>query len=448
MDLSSRRSLGTVFIVLLVALLVCQGIRIGLEHAAQRFLKEATATVDQAETDLQAATTELKAAREKHLAVYLEKFSPTQAISELQAARDSIAKAKSTRRPSMKTRFAREAVVHSQKVKAGYAGWHEEIAFLDQALANYQGEPGKLAAMVKQLEADVKAFERMGYFTVHFAPARKTNASAHDNHDKAISLVGRKLQQGLPDYRAIYVSCLEGERLCTEARKLASAVPEMKGTNDRRIADFPSCISIVEGRYNRAQFVAGQLERYPKYRMSVQVQSAYEQMSTANDEWNTAKALNEMKVQRFVEAKNSLDRANQIADNALEVFGRAEDRWTQMQNAIAGIPGQRSAARSAINRARSYASQWSENSQSEAESLISEAEDQFNLGQANEGSDPISSVSYFAQAKDLGDKAHNAVDDVDHTPPPSSSNWGSGSGGGGGSIGGGGFGGSDYGGGG
>lgn len=445
MDLSSRRSLGTVFIVLLIALLVFQGIRIGIQHAAQRNLKAAIATVAKAEADLEAATIELEIVRMKHLAVYLEKFTSVQADTELSAARDSIKKATSARRAGVKTKFAKEAIAHSQKVKAGYAGWHEEIVFLDQALANYQSEPSKLAAMTKQLENDIKVFEGQGYFTSHFALARKTNVSAHDNFDKATSLAGRKFQQNFPDYRTIYIACLEGERLNNEARKLAIAVPDLRGDNDRRIADFPSRLSLVSSRYNRAQFVANQMERYPKYRMSVEVLTAYDRTSTANDEWNTAKVYNTMKVQKFVEAKNNLDQANQIVDSTLGVFNRAEERWTQIQNAINGIPGQRSAARSSIDRARSYASQWSENSQASAQGLISQAEVQFNMGQADENSDPIESISSYQRSKSLGDQAYDAVDDVDHTPPPST-DWDSGSGGG--SSGGGGIGGSDYGGGG
>lgn len=422
----SRRNLGTILVVLVVVLVLCQGIRMSMQHTAMRNLNEAKTAVEKAESSFRAANTELVNARRMHFAVYLEKFTSDQPEAELLAAKELIEKAAMAKKPAIRTKFAQEAVTRSRQVRSGYEGWHDEFALLDQALAGYQSEPSKLQAYIDQLAADIRALEKQGYFSQQFVGANNAKALAVKNHDTAISLSATKFQKNLPDYRSVFIACLEGERLAGEGRKLMSAVPDLDRDNQRRISEFGSRVSLVLGRYNRALFAAGQLERYPHYQILGSVRQSYGQMDSANNWLAWAKSNNAMSTQKFSEAKENLDRANELVDNALLVFSQAETNWTRIQNANAGIPDQRTAARSSINRASSYASQWSQNSQSRAKSLISQAESQFQTGQDNENSDPIISIDAYQGANSLGNQAYSAVDDVDHTPSPSSSDYSSG----------------------
>lgn len=416
----SRRNLGTLFWVLLIALIALQTARVHTAHVALRNLKDASAAVAAVETEYQASVRELTEARQRHLVSYLAGYSTDKADTELASAKEAIAQASSAKKPRLRNHFAKTALQHARAVKSN-AGWHDEIVFLDRALSSYRDEPSKLMALSVQLESGIKAFEAQGYFSSHFEKARKTNALARGNHDKAMGLLSVKFERNSPDYRSIYVACLEGERLCNDARTEMQVAPDTNRENAERIASFGSRLSLVNSRYARAAKVARELNNYPKYRMSDQIAQSYGQLDNASQLWAEARRFNSMQSQRFAEAKGALDRANAMVDQVLGDFDRAENNWATVQNAIRGIPDQRKAARSSIDRASSYASQWSENDQSETRDLINRAETQFRSGLNNQDSDPPAAIAAFSNASSLGNQAYDAVDDVDHTT--SSSSW-------------------------
>lgn len=457
--LSNRRGLAAILVIAIVAFLICQTVRMGMQWSADSELKHARSTVAVAKDNFAKVTHELEVAEVQHLAVYLVGMSVKEPLAAITKAEKLITQATKARQPAKKSQLAKDAERQCDKTKGGFEGWHNELVFLDDALAKYQTEPDQLAQVSKNLRISLALLEGQGYFATHFVASRQAIDLAESNRQKALKLTKIIFKEGRPDYRAIYATCLEGERIIGGGERIANGVVELRAQNNARIGNGPEKISLANSRYNTAIFAATQLERYPRYSLIDSVRQTRGWVLLAGILLDQAKSQNSMQMQQFADAKVRLDNAYSNIENALAVFTEAESKWSRVRTAVTGIPSRRSGARSAIDQARSYMTQWSQNSQHGAESLLLQAETRYRSGQYSETADPIQSLADYQSARELGNQAHSAVDDVDHTPPPqnnssddsSTSYGGSGSGGsysyGGGSGGSSGSGGSDYGGG-
>jgi hypothetical protein len=235
-----------------------------------------------------------------------------------------------------------------------------------------------------------------------------------------------------PDYLQVYQTCLNGEQVAASAKQLAESVPGSRKSNEANIGRLNTGVTNLKMRYNDALVAGVSLEPYAPYRILDQVELANKQLDSALTQIRSAQDQNSMRVQQFLGAAELLGTVDRQLSATDLLFNNAVQKWETVSAAKAQIPGAKASASTAIASAISHKNSYSENSQSTAESYISQAQSAMRSGNSYATVDPPKGLSYYHQAKNYADQAYSAVDtsDNDYHSSSSSSDWSGSSGGG------------------
>ncbi len=435
-----RKTWMVLAIIFVVLALITQITRYSMMASAQRDVDEITIQLRQAEKNLDQLQSQLKAAKKKHLAIYLKDFSYKGVDDSLKKAAELVDKANKADDPNSRREMARRAERLIFFVRPALADRSAYLKLLDAALENYKEAPNKVAKSCAQVNDYIGKLEHEGYFSQHFSePLRLITVSM--NLRKQAWEVSMLLLDGQhPDYLKVFVLCQDGERRVAEARQLTQAVPATRMNNAKRLEDLSGNIAKVRQLYNSARAAAINLERYPKYRSLQTVDQAKLGFPPIEALGQSAEQQNSMVKQEFTLAAQTLSSAESKLSGIEQTFSTSIEHWEKIQTAIAYIPYARNQAESAINKANDYIESYSYNSQGDAEDLLDQARQHRNEGDGLRYSDPPESYDAYEKAERLANQAYDAVntssrhsssDDASYRPGGGSSPTGGGYGGGG-----------------
>ncbi|MGV3719458.1 MAG: hypothetical protein ACO1SX_01000 [Actinomycetota bacterium] len=434
----ASRSALTLAVFILFGVSSCSaGFRALIAADARKQVTAAEASVRGSSATLRQATGALEQARRVHLPLYLKGLGFTAQERSLQQAETLLQQARASRHPDRQVELVRRA---SREIGSLSAPLQESSAYLrrlDTALQRYQPETTGLRAGVDDTLAYLAKLEAEGYFPAHFANCRTLLQSAKERHRQAVALTKLPVHDGRPDYVKVYDTCLTGQTHSQQARQQAEAVPALRRTNGRRVAESRAALEQSRGRYGEARMAALYLEAYPAYRCISRVEAAKEKLALQDDALWEAAAENGMARQRFAEAAQRLSRLEGAITAANAAYRSAVENRDRITRALREIPSAERSALSEIGSAESRVRSYSYNSQSRAKSLISDAENAVSRGRFLRSGDPPASLEAFHRARQLADDAYSAVDTSSRDTGGSSSSGGS-SGFGGGGFGGGG----------
>lgn len=439
------RWLITLVVVALVMALSIHMARYVRMVSARRDVSIAVSRLDMASDNLQKLQVALDQAKQKHLKVYLEDFSYKDAESYIKTAKRNLKIAQESPYSSTKTRHANIAARFAKLCGRTIKSRGEYLTLLDEALKKYKIAPEKLRGLSGEVKAYIYELETGGYFPRNFEESKRLIAISDTKDKSAYWLLAQKFEGDSPDYLKIWLICREGTGLADEAWNKAREIPILRARNIARLVKLPVDIATARGDYRRARSAANELERFPRYSMGIEVEEAVRDLDLIVPMIDIAKQQNSMEVQDFTLASKTLGKAEMKLKADVEVFNEAVDTWQNVRVALENLNSSRSAAVTAQNEAQDEIDSYSRNSQSEAESLLSQSKSKLDDGDLSRHSDPIAANQAFEEAKSLADQAKDAVDTSSHDTYSSndggSNNSGGSNYGGGGSSGGGNYGG-------
>jgi len=404
---------------LLSLVLILQFVKMGQQLAFERDLKVANQRLTQVKSDVQTAKASLEKVKSNHLTQYTRDISFDSVDQIVKGVEEICQKAPKEK----KMRDKRMALV---SINARLSNISQKIGFntdyfnqLDTAKANYVQEVGNLGSALETFRVYIATQVKAGFFERHFTEANALAKDAGNLRVKAMTTQKTIIEKNLPDYLLIYQTSLEGKRLADNALATAKAVPARFESNNQRIGSIPGRIQAAQLRYAEARAAADWLEDYPNYRCLAAVVAAGARITSVNTYLETARQQNTMMEQNFSGAAETLATAENLLTGYQSTFNAAINDRQKVQSAKNSLYNARNEAQNTINNAQSHINSYTENDQSDAESYLRDARSDFQAARGMEASDPPRSLSKYREAESGADSAYNAVDTVDHTPPPS-----------------------------
>lgn len=412
--MSQRQKVVAIVILFAIALL-CWGIRSSMMASAQKVADESVAQVESQQDACVRLEARLAQAKLAHFPKYLEGVSAADSWSALDEAEKLTKLARQAGHPNTVRRYANQAKAKVAQAGGALSDISVRLDFLDTALVKYKAEPNQVATMIADYQKGRGQLRQQGYFDQNFTDPERVIAAAQKRLDLTATLAKKTVAQGRPDYVAIYQACLDGERFAADAKQLAQAVPALRQTNEARIAKLPRVYGQARAAYEPAWVAAKNLETYPAYRCLAKVETTHNGMIGLDERLKQASESNSMAVQDFKTAARTLSEAETTLARAIMFFNQTSDAWQDVERAVKQCGSARSAAQDAIDRAEKYANDWSENDQTEAQDLISQALGEVRAGDLVRTSDPPKALAHFRNAENLAVEAYNAVDTHRHT---------------------------------
>jgi len=404
---------------------------------------DARSQVSHARSSLQASTATLREAegaleqaRRVHLPMYLKDLGFAPQEQALRQAEELLAEARKADHPDRKVALVRQASLEIGNLSAPLQDSSAYLQRLDTALRGYQSGTSDLRSKLDATRTYIAGLEAEGYFPSHFAGARTQLESADERYGKAVALTKQVVHDGRPDYVKVYELAMAGMEPVRQARVQAESVPALRATNESRAAGMVGTLVQVRNSYGEARAAALYLEGYAGYRCIPRVESAAANLANLEGAIAAARAENAMSRQQFAAAAQALSRVQATISAADGEFRSAIRNRERVAGAIGAIPGAEGAARAMISSTRSRMSSYSYNSQSRADSLLSEAERALSRGRSLRHGDPPASLEAFQASRRHADSAYSAVDTSPRPRKEESGSSGSSRGFGGGSSGG------------
>lgn len=423
-------------------------VRFGQQLAFERDLKAAKTRFTEVNKIFSTAESDLETAKSNHLSLYTKDLTlkdTKSTLTEAQNAISGVGKAKTFRAKHQVILFINDRLNGvSQKVGI----YNNYFTSLDLAEEKHTTEIDTLGKAINNCNTYIASQVSAGFFDKHFAEAKILVQDGTKLRDKAALVDKKFIEKGLPDYVQVYQTCLEGERLIANALSSSQSIQVRKNNNDSRISALPGRIQSAQMRYAEARGAADWLQSYPRYRCLDEVVSAGVRISSVSSYLESARGQNTMTTQDFSSAAQNLATADNLLTGYQNVFNQAISTRQSVQSAIYHLSIARNEARSAIDRAQEEINSNTQNDQSDAESLLRDARNDYSTAKGMENSDPPRSIDKYNEAESGADSAYNAVDtstrstssddSYSTTPSTSPSSDGGLSGGGGGGFGGGG----------
>ncbi len=415
-------------------------------------LARVTHSATLAKTHLKRAEEALKDASTVHNPDYLKKLSLVEAQAAAWNTDKELLAAKNADTPDKVREHAQRAFAKLNLIRAQSDSVNGYILFLDEALTRFRSEPERLSRLGAAVINEIHDLtQNQGFFTSHFEKARESIDRANVANVTAYGIRETLIWNNLPDYKSVYEFCMRAQKDFDAARAAAKAVVALRDENTKGVEALANGLAQTRGLYRSATQAGENLERYPRYRMLDDVVKAYPRLMSAEQEIEGAESLNSMVTQRFAEAKQQLGQARKTIQEVRACFELAIGTWRRLVAAINQLDSARRDAQAQIASAQSHISSYDHNTQTDAESYVSQAQSKLSAARRIKESDPIESLALFQKAESLAVSAYNAVVTWSKDDDSTSTTIGGGIGGGdyGGGGGGGNFGGGgDYGGGG
>lgn len=459
MEIRQRPGVLAGLILCFILGITMRGVGCAMVRSAEASVQETQTSVLTVADSLEALETRFKAASTVHRAEYLKSFEVSSLSKTLASAKDKLAAAKAEGNPSNKKRIAQETVTLVSQITLKIQERIGYLDLLDRSRREFLTRLADLGGAIADNQKKVESIVAQGYFPKHFGPSGRLRSEAELLLKRAEAMLpDAQIHEGnqpneqwisKADYLSIWRIAQEGVGTAKEADRLADRVPALAQENKRQTQSLASNLTRTRELYPRAFAAAQHLEKYPLYKCLTNVNRANNLLGDLKAYLVDAEYRNDMLRQDFEGASNILSTVSSRIADTDRVFVFAIDRWRDVQEAVASLAKDRSAADSAIDRAADRIEDYNHNSQSRSENLLRDARAAYRDGDNLRSNDPLESRARYLSAKSKADSAYNEVDTSSRVSDTSSGSGfggfgGSGSGGGdffGGSGGGGGFGG-------
>ena len=379
--------------------------RVALEvHAGVQLLNQAQAVED-------------KASRE-HLSKYLTegRLDLPRLRHNLTAMTTDVEDAKSEGNPDRMSTRVRNVEQQFNALNTEIDARRKYIGQLEEKKTSYAQKVAELHSAIGGANSLIAEYVSAGYFPAHFILAQAEVARAQAQYDRAVAVKGLIIENGLPDYVVVHDVATAALPILETATKLARQPAEQVAANAAKLQTLFGEVSEVSSRAARARESAKKLSNYSKYALGPgQLEGADGDVRQANASLSLAQSQNGMRQQRFREAAVTLASVERLLNNANTTYDRAIDTWRDVQNALNNMDPTRDRAKSAISQAEEQIADYSENSQTEAENLVSRARSRISNGNSDRDDDPIAALSAFEDALRIAKQAYDEVDTEDHT---------------------------------
>ena len=403
-------------VVCLIALVIVQLGQWRVASSAQEQVRLAEERYASTKASCDKEGADLNTARERHHG-YLAAVSNIEAEKLIFEATARLEQARKAKLPGEMRKFAAQVIDLCDRAASSLGAIQQEIAELDTALQSHTAEIKNLERSAATARATIDTLEKEGFFVRHFVESERLLSEAQ----KALASTRQSKNDG--DYLSCYRVAREGTQLAQQGGAAAENVKESYINNDSGARELLADLDTATGNYVKAMAAADHLEQYRSYGCRAKVMAANAQLASCRALIDQCRERNGLGVQDFTGAARKLAQAQDVYQSALSEFNRAERLWADMRQAVGQLDSEKSAAESGISKAKKEINDWSENTQSRAESLLSEARSSLNEGNRLHDTDPIRAVGAFREAATSAQEAHDAVDTSTHHDDDS--DWGS-----------------------
>lgn len=408
-EMSERPGAVIGICICLVLVFSMSALRCSIEHQAETQVEQTLQAVNTVETALENLKNRFEKAKQHHLNRYLTSFEIKSIEVQVNTAREKLVKARAASNPDEKIALASDSHRWSEQAARFVNERNRYLDHLDTAKAKYQTEISDLRSVVSSYSEIVGSLVANGFYRSHFKVSETVIGDAQSRLALAEKDSQVIIERDLPDYVRVYAAALAGLKSAKEAIVLARRVQELAQENLERIAALQSELRSTEGLYARALASATNLERYPKHKCRAEVLRAHDTLGSLGANISGAQALTDMRNQRFTEAASILNNIQSARAGTDRIFVSAIDTWRDVEKANRDIPNKESSATSSIRRARSQINDYDWNNQSDAESLLRDAEAAKRNAENIKSTDPIAAVAGFEDANSKAARAYNEV---------------------------------------